>query len=105
MMQHVSEFLDQLIGHVGYLTCLTNSRERGLLFFIELGWITYKEPNGIFGGEILQGSMRRCSLLNDPLILAQRDQEPVDLSIRSNVSLLFDLPVDLSTIRASLLPS
>jgi hypothetical protein len=53
----------------------------------------------------LQGSMRRCSLLNDPLILAQRDQEPVDLSIRSNVSLLFDLPVDLSTIRASLLPS
>src|SRR5579859_7471035 len=102
MMQHVPKFLDQLIGCIGYLTRLTNSRKSGLLLLIELGWITHKQPDGVLGGEILQGSMRHCSLLNDSLVSAQRHQESIHPSICSCVSLLFDLLVDLQAIRASL---
>lgn len=79
-MHQVPKFLDHLLDRPGSLTGLTTSREGGLLFFIESGWITHKQPNGILGGAILHRHVGAPRFLPETHVLASRKQEAMNLS-------------------------
>src|SRR5690348_8209563 len=104
-MKQVPKFLDQLVGRPGGFAGLANSGEGPLLLLIEPGWITHKEPNSLPGGEVLQRKVGNHRSLNDSHVPTKRDQEMIDLSLRSGVPLVSDLSIDLQAVRTPLLPS
>src|SRR5260370_39852101 len=110
MTKHDHELLNQFIHHVGRRTRLTHESKALFLGFFKVGRGTNKEPDRIFGGEVLQRRFwkRLCSLSLSSAgsgMLSQRRYKSIRGSPRSLVSLSLEFTPELKTIALSLIPT